>query len=543
MLEPMANIVNRYRSATRPILGSDRDWNHDAQRDGRNSECRDGLDLTSNAWPHDSLARNHFNCCDRDAQLEILAFLTLFVHEYTHRIDFLISPFGLQFYANTLREYWMMQQFMPRILDDARTVDRLRFLAGFGENPADDPLKTTGADRVWKDLEELVRVFYAWGDVAGVTPLRKYVQDGWSDQIRGAGDAFGVDVVVEPVTVLNFFYTFRVPGTSSSFWYLRPLTIFETKAVVNSLLFIQHLLGDESRELCLDYYRAVYLRRRDQLPSDYFFLLDMGARIYGLPDFETLLRDGRYARSALLILSSICWYALQAPPPLRGQDGRFANPILRLWVAFRALTRYARAQLKSDFGSTAELLLWLDQSPSARNFFVLPIGQVLDNCRQVVDFMLKENSERTWHPDVQDHFEHIFSLMRPHFQGRESTYTSYLGMPESGNPLSGCHSPEDWELTYDDYTTPEATKKWFALRTDVLFSYLKPSTKVIEELDEHFQAFLVPYHCECGQGFTPQWHSRFPKRYVLTCGFCGRKKTLNREDFTIIGISPDVDAS
>src|SRR5881296_3226449 len=55
------------------------------------------FDLTSDVWKDDPIAHDFFFRCDEDVRVEILAFLTLFVHEYTHRIDFLISPFGLQY--------------------------------------------------------------------------------------------------------------------------------------------------------------------------------------------------------------------------------------------------------------------------------------------------------------------------------------------------------------------------------------------------------------------------------------------------------------
>src|ERR1044071_2837550 len=89
------------------------------------------LELTNGNWKDDQTALNFFFRGEADERLEILAFLTLFIHEYTHRIDFLISPFGLQCYGNTLREYWLMQEFVPPILDDPKTIERMRFLVGF----------------------------------------------------------------------------------------------------------------------------------------------------------------------------------------------------------------------------------------------------------------------------------------------------------------------------------------------------------------------------------------------------------------------------
>jgi hypothetical protein len=124
--------------------------------------------------------------------------------------------------------------------------------------------------------------------------------------------------------------------------------------------------------------------------------------------------------------------------------------------------------------------------------------------------------------------------MRPHFADRAPEYTSWLGMPDNGNPLLSCGSKEDWELTYEDYETPADVEEWFKLRTDLFFKLLKPSAEFIDRLDKHYLAFFIPYMCECGGGITPQWGSRFAESYTLQCGACGSRKLVNRNDMTII---------
>jgi len=148
--------------------------------------------------------------------------------------------------------------------------------------------------------------------------------------------------------------------------------------------------------------------------------------------------------------------------------------------------------------------------------------------------MIELNRKRTWHPDVQTHFKHIFALMRPHFADREPTYSSLLGMPDNGNPLLGCRSKEDWELTYDDYKTPPAVKEWLNIRTDLFFNLVKPGEDMMKRLESHFQAFFIPYNCRCGQGMTAKWVSRFLREYHLKCAFCGETKTLRRDEMTFM---------
>ena len=484
------------------------------------------LELTNGNWKDDQTALNFFFRGEADERLEILAFLTLFIHEYTHRIDFLISPFGLQYYGNTLREYWLMQEFVPPILDDPKTIERMRFLVGFSEK---GPPKQAEVG-IWEPLEQLIHLSYAWGDVSGVKPLGKYIEKGWNSSFLDSGDPFGVGVSLEPVTVLKIFHTFRLPG-GDRLWYLRPLTIFETKAVVNSLLFILHVLGERGPEACADYYERLYLNRKDQLPRDYFFLLDLGAGIYGLEDFYALLKTGHTVmiRSTLLMLSSICWFALQAPPPLKDEDPRVANPIFRLLLAFNFLSAYARGQLNVAFNSTEEGLLMLDGSKNAAALFVKPIKDTVPDCVRIIDSMIELNEVRTWNPEVKKHFRHIFKLMRPHFSERKPSYRSLLGMPASGSPLLECRTKDDWELTYEDYQAPAEVKDWFSIRADLFFNLLKPADEILNRLDAHYLAFLFPYLCECG-GLTMQWVSRFAEEYQVMCNYCQRTKIVHRDE-------------
>jgi len=495
------------------------------------------LDWTNGKWKDDQLSLDFFFRSDQETRTEILAFLTLFIHEYTHRIDFLISPFGLQYYVNTFREYWRLQEFFPQALDNPNTVDKIRFLVAFKENLAEETHAEQRLKEMWEDLEPIIHAFYAWGDVSDIKPMGKFITEGWSNEIKGVVDPFGVGVPMEPITVLTFFHTFRIPG-ADKLWYLRPLTIFETKAVVNSILFILYLLGEKGVEECLHYYERVYLSRRSQFPQDYFFLLDLGARIYKEEDFHSLLklRNFEMLRSILLILSTICWYALQAPPPLKGEDVRSSNPILRLWLGFMFFTGIARRKINVPFNSTAEALLYLDEWKGAGSFYQKSITEIIPSCRKVIENMIQMNQKYTWNPDVKSHFRHILELMQPHFVDRDLSYVSYLGMPDSGNPLFGCARKEDWELTYDDYNVPPAAKDWFDIRSDLFFNMLQPKEEIIKRLDKHYLAFYFPYHCKCGQGFTVSWVSRFAEEVNVTCAFCGQQKTIHRDDMHIISV-------
>jgi hypothetical protein len=126
--------------------------------------------------------------------------------------------------------------------------------------------------------------------------------------------------------------------------------------------------------------------------------------------------------------------------------------------------------------------------------------------------------------------------MSPIFEARGLDYASRLGMPDMGSPISGCRTDEEWELTIDDYKAPEAARDWFSIRTDLFFNLLKPPDQIISRLGKHFMAFLVAYMCTCLR-MTPQWVSRFAEDYVLVCGFCGKTRTVRREEATQIDLT------
>lgn len=491
------------------------------------------LEWTSDKWKNDKLSTDFFFKRTDDERTEILAILTVFVHEFTHRIDFLISPFGLHYYGRTILEYLFLQKFIPIVLDDPKTVDQVRSLVDFGETTSSTSKQL--AD-LWNNaLKYQIHTLYAWGDVSPGKIPAKYIKSGWGDEIMGASDPFGINMSMEPVTVLDHFYSFRIPDYDK-FWYIRPLTIFETKAITNSMLFILHLLSERGCLECLNYYKKIYLDSQNKMDGDYFFLLDSAARIYGVNDFYSLLKIQNFGllRSTLSILTTICWFALQAPPHTSEYDIRSSNPILRLWLGFLFFSAIARKKIYVPGQSAAEMLLSIDKSELAITFAQPPIEQVIKRSQDYLGGLTSEITKEIWNPSVRQHFDHILNLMKPHFMDRDDNYVSFLGMPNNGNPILACRTKADWELIYTDYEAPEMMRDWLKIRRNLLFSLLRPQ-ELIEQLDTHFLALMIPFQCDC-QAITVHWVSRWFMTATLTCGACGQQKKIPREEFTIISM-------
>ena len=490
------------------------------------------LDITSDKWREDSLATDFFWKSSKDQRTEILALIASLIHEYTHRIDFLISPFGLHYYGKLILEYTTMQLFMPIAIDNPQAMEEIRYLVNFdNKEVTSDQLKELWDSR----LRIISHAFFAWGDL---NPNRLYlvdgVIDGWGQGIKGLSDAFKTGTEVEPITVLDHFHTFRIPSVDR-IWYMKPLAIFETKAVVNSLLFITHLFGEGCMVECQNLYEAVYLDTNDSSVLDYRALLDLAAGIYDFKDFGQLLRSGRYPalKSCLVTLSSICWYALQAPPLLRVMDPRAVNPILRFWIAFIVFRSYTRREFEINARCGADVLRFIDSTDLRKNLNQLTDDEINAICIEYHGGIKKECKERIWNPNMSKHFAHILDLMEPHIMNRFPGYTSYLGMPDCGNPLLECRTPADWELTYDDYQAPTDANEWFSMRHELFFGLTPGGRELTEKLNEHFKAFFIPHYCTCG-AITGHWVSRWFTAAKMKCGACGTEKEIPREDFTVI---------
>src|SRR6185369_3492621 len=196
---------------------------------------------------------------------------------------------------------------------------------------------------------------------------------------------------------------------NKNIWHLRPLTIFETKAVVNTLLYILDLLKEEGVDECISYYKTFYLNRKETLPEDYFFLLDMGAKIYDIDSFEKLLltKNLPMIKSVLISLSGICWYSLHAPPVSSKENFCYSNPILRLWAAFLFVTKVMRGETTIPPLSMSEALSYIEIQEEFKNACQKPINQIVPDCLNIIDRMKQANQEKTWNPEVRAHFDHI----------------------------------------------------------------------------------------------------------------------------------------
>ncbi|MFN0192836.1 MAG: hypothetical protein ACKVP5_12825 [Aestuariivirga sp.] len=488
-------------------------------------------------WLKDKEAVKAYRAMTPEERLEVHAIIGFVVHETTHKVDMLISPFGVQYLHLMIREYLILQNYLPRALDHPDYIEALRVLPKLTEPPKGllDEEKDLSAH--WNALTQVVRKTLAWGDLGSLRPPASQIVSGWSGGFLGEQDYFGTNTPIETITVLKSFMSFRPKAAGN--WYLRPMTIFEAKALASTMLYILDISGDLS-EVAL-YFRRVYLDHAGDLEPDYLFLLDTLAQIHGPEDFAAALESGNLAgvRHILLMASALGWFALQAPPVVPGVEGVSAvsgNPVMRLFVALFHL----RGLLQNDgppiANTAAALLMALEDQKMFSNLEQAPIASALDATRQALQ-MLREDVGKIWNPEVRKHFVRILDIVEPHIQCRSNTYDSALGMPDKGNPRGYVNSKADMELFYHDHAPDGAYAEWLEMRGALLFAHPIPHETMVAKLDQHFRAYLMAVICEnCRIGLNQFWMSRFVEEFSFTCPNCGTKKQIHMDKARMISL-------
>jgi hypothetical protein len=482
-------------------------------------------------WLKDKAAVKAYRAMTPDERLEVHAIIGFVVHETTHKVDMLISPFGVQYLSLMIREYLILQSYLPRALDHPGYIETLRVLPKLTEPPEGLLDEKKDLREHWDALTQVVRRTLAWGDLGSLRPPAAQIVPGWSGDFLGEQDYFGTDMPIEAVTVLKSFMSFRPKAAGN--WYLRPMTIFEAKALASTMLYILDISGNLA-EVDL-YFRRVYLDYAGDLEPDYLFLLDTLAQIHGLTNFAAALESGNLdgVRSLLVIASALGWFALQAPPAVTGVAGISAmsgNPVLRLFVALVDLGGLLRNDGPAIGNTASELLMAVESQKMFSTFEQAPIAAALDATRQSLQ-MLREDVGKIWNPEVQKHFVRILDIIEPQFKSRANTYNSALGMPGKGNPRYYVNSKADMELFYHDHAPDGAYAEWLEMRGALLFAHPIPHEEMVEKLDRHFKAYLVVIFCKkCRIGFNQLWVSRFLDKFSFTCSHCGDRQQIDIDE-------------
>lgn len=419
---------------------------------------------------------DHYWAMDSESRAEALGLVTFFVHECTHHIDHLVTPYGASFHLANIEEYRAFKQFAGPLV---QSPDGL----------TNRPLILPPASGCSKEINSV------WGDLYRVTKRIDACQRTWNTKIEeGWGDEKRLfrlmGGTVEAVTVNSFLYTVRRPGSNT---YVGAVAILEARAMVHALCWILFILGyDHSAEEIrphpknpLKHELLLFMNtyyRREVLRPEYRLLIDLFAGLWGQNSLEDLITEMpiQYLFTVLLLIDGLCWYALHTPPSGCSVHEINKSPAGRLLLAMLYCEdNIAGANSRGEKfrrESTAAMLTELDESAYMRKYYLLPV----EDCLAVTLEEVRKYA-RAGYGDFSDglreHFDRLLGIQETQMSKRLSHgYNSFLGLPQTGNPAHAAHhyvssESQARDLLHGFDEKPEVSG-WFTARENLLYKYV-----------------------------------------------------------------------
>jgi hypothetical protein len=426
-------------------------------------------EMYGRVWADDRMTSDAFDKLPDEAKAEVLALFTFEIHELTHHIDFLITPYGVNFHSKLMREYNAFRRFVPPLLregtvPDGRLID-YELRASSPGGPSDTFLSS------WRQLHDISGTLEALGD-GGMAPRKSYIAPGWGNDTK---PIMMLGQSLQRLTVRNFLPTLGVPEEPG--WYLRPSTIFETRALVHCLSWIFKLFGKDERarapmQIYLDSFYP-----RESIAPDYRFVIDLIASGWGENFHDFVAKaDILMVKQVLMIADLVCWYALQAPPPMPGASAIRSSPPIRFIYALRFIARSLKN--KTFYPSAAEAMAAMDEMPEAEVFDLRPISESLRFCIEFIAFVREMNRRETESATFRGHFAHVQDVQERQISKRlDVGYATHIGMPEDGHPVFGLSREQDVvDLAFKSYVPDPQVPEWFSFRYDFMYRYSDSGT-------------------------------------------------------------------
>lgn len=445
-----------------------------AEKEGNRWGIRWAKLIPDEPWPKDTLAQ--YKKLDNEERAEILAFCTFNLHEITHHIDFLTTPFGTNFHGKAVREYISLQRLAPDLMKYANTA-LVRPLVSFAPPPGlgrDSPLV-----RGWNAFRGIVYFFDALRGAHQTCVTR-----GWGSRT----DPFHLLTQdFNKVTVHTFMPSIEIPGHEKE--YLRPTVIFEARALANCLRHLLHLLGggDFAKAELVRYLNTFYAR--GDVDPDYTFLFDLYARLWGHNHLSELVTNlpPEQIENVFMVISAVGWYALQAPPPMDMNSLFHSSPTARLLYVLSKTESLFAGGVRKQYESACDFLAEIDRDERAGAMFFREIEETLTFTLSFLRNVREMNQTENENDLLRQHFNHLLDSQIWQIGKRVSNgYASLLGMPERGNPLLGVDEDTDADQLLFDYKPGEAVRSWFTFRENLLFKSVPSSEQKKSELGNIF---------------------------------------------------------
>jgi hypothetical protein len=404
----------------------------------------------------EELDRDSFWHLAHDEQLEILATLSAVQHEWTHHLDLLATPFGVNVQVKEIIEYQVFERIVPDLL--ARPECLSRPLVDWLTEAVSPGWWIAHPDADLASFEALTQALAGkvlFDDyVIGAYPRR--VDQGWignTERAKVGGRQY------QRVTVNSIWASVKLrEGT-----YFGPYELLEGRALALSLRRLLYVLGEDDRAMRVmaDFMETFYSEQ-----PRYHLLLELVA---GIPMGEVLSTWKRpFVEQLLMLVQIVSWYALYAPPPTGPDDVLTAMPVARL---LHALSVLANKGLGTHTVAT-DFLDSLDREPFAVDAGFVAANEALDICLQWngnAASVVKDIGRA----GIAEHFNHVLAAQWQFISDRRGDgYASRYGNPETGNPLEGMVD-ENSAKGLDWLSTPsDEVLEWFDCRNKVLYKQM-----------------------------------------------------------------------
>lgn len=441
-----------------------------------------------------------FATLDEDDQLEVLIYLTVPVHEYTHHLDVNCTPFGAYLQAHVGYELLAFQAFVELFLREPDTVPTgniasLGQVFNEGERRLDEPVRGSWLRlegyleqaRVWRDLDDLpVKSIEPTGRSADLlyTRFEAVIVDGWSPSYTVAGHRD---------------------------WFISPTTILELRGVCASLIWAVNVLREWPG--CLDLVgRLVDEVYPPTVAYDYRFVLDLAAAAARTPSFEELLREHETSTVSfcLEIFFRAGWVALHTlGAAVDNQARRLELPEL-----FVAVLQQAELVESKGEAFLADLLD-IDQRFESEGAW--GVERILEATSSYLDQTDAFNVIRS--PEIRAHMLGIASSSSRRLRDRVGDgYRWAPGIARHGEviPALIAYAPELLESA----VVPDQLASWLDFRRRGFF---RPMTKasLFKRIEDTFDLVFFQHDCLCRHPLDLAIPPEFPA-YRVECPECGR---------------------
>ena len=211
-------------------------------------------------------------------------------------------------------------------------------------------------------------------------------------------------------------------------YYLRPLTILETRALAHSLMWILYVFDfdETSKNDVLLYLQAFY----NSVTPDYRFILDLFSKAGGKNRFIDFMKESeaRQIYDFFLTISQqiIVPYSLQAQAISEGDATFFpSSPVFRLMYALKFLEGHIHEAMNNldNILTIQQLYNYIDKerrNEASVQFVSERIEDTLQSCLERIAQIRGTNNMFNKNPKLQAHFQSIFNLQEQIIRSRIS---------------------------------------------------------------------------------------------------------------------------